>query len=174
MNSSLEENELMEKSEFQENLSLLREIFFFSQFPIEILKVFAYQCTREAYRDGDIIFNQNEDDGRAYYILSGHAYLSRNYEDKEVVIRTCGENVFLGAFTLTGKVKRLFSLTSSTDTYCLVLTRDDFQDIVSQFQDSRQYILKGLTDLVLSWERLFLSESINCNLCRGIMGVSLL
>ncbi|MDH3327661.1 MAG: Crp/Fnr family transcriptional regulator [Desulfobulbaceae bacterium] len=174
MNSYQEKNDLLAKSEFQENLDVLREVYFFSEFPLEVLKVFAYLCIREKYKEGDIIFSQNDDDGRAYYILSGQARLSRSHENKEVLVRTCGENTFFGAFTLAGMANRLFSLTALTNTCCLILTREKFQDTISQFPDSRQYIIQGLSDSIISWEEKYLNENINCDSCRSIMGVSLI
>jgi len=164
----------MGKSEFEDNLAILRNIQFFSEFPLEVLKVFAYLCTREVYRKGDMIFSQDDDDGRAYCILSGQAVLGRSHEDKEVFIRTCGENSFFGAFTLAGIVNRLFSLTASSDTCCLVLTRENFQEIIDQFPDSRSNIIKGLVENIVSWEEKFLKDNIDCATCRTTMGASLL
>lgn len=174
MNSSQEKNNSIENSEFQRNLSVLREISFFSELPLEMLKVFAYLCTREKYKQGDIIFNQDDDDGCAYCILSGQARLSRTHEDKELSIRTCGENTFFGAFTLASMVKRLYTLTAISETCCLILSRENFQETVDQFPDSRQNIIHVLSENIVTWEEIFLRENINCESCRSIMGVSLL
>ena len=38
--------------EFQDNLNLLRQTYFFSGLPLETLKVFAYLCDREKFRSG--------------------------------------------------------------------------------------------------------------------------
>lgn len=174
MNSYQEKNDLLGKSEFQENLTILRQIYFFSEFPLEMLKVFAYLCSREKYKEGDIIFSQNDDDGRAYYLLSGQARLSRIQEDNEALIRTCGEKTFFGAFTLAGMMNRLFSLTALTETYCLVLAREKFQETLTQFPDSSRCIIKGLTVGIVTWEERFSNENLDCDSCRSIMGVSLL
>ena len=174
MNSYQEKNDLMERSEFQENLIILREINFFSEFPLEVLKVFAYLCTREIYQEGDTIFSEYDDDGRAYCIVSGEAGLNRTHDDKEVYIRTCGENSFFGAFTLASMINRLFSLKALTDTCCLVLTRENFQKIVDQFPDSRQCIVKGLAENIVAWEERFLKENIDCDSCKSNMGVSII
>lgn len=173
MNSSQEKNNSIGKSEFQENLNILRGIFFFSEFPLEVLKVFAYLCTRETYREGDIIFSQDDDDGRSYCIISGNARLSRTHEMNEVHIRSCGENSFFGAFSLVSMVTRLFSLKALTDTHCLVLTRDNFQEVIDQFPESRQNIIQGLAESVVSWEEKFINENVDCESCRSTMGVSL-
>ena len=47
--SSLDENSLSPSSEYQENLDILRQTYFFSGLPLESLKVFAYLCTREKF-----------------------------------------------------------------------------------------------------------------------------
>ena len=49
MNSSMEKNEQGSSCEFKENLSILREIEFFSELSLETLKVLAYLCKREVY-----------------------------------------------------------------------------------------------------------------------------
>ena len=174
MSSYQETNDTIGKSEFQDNLTILRNISFFSEFPLEMLKVVAYLCTREVYRTGDIIFDQDNDDGRAYCILSGEAGLSRIHDANEVIIRTCGVGTFFGVFALTSMVNRLFSLTALNDTCCLVLTRENFQEIIDQFPASRQNIIKGLAENIVSWEEKFLNENIDCTSCRKTMGVSLL
>lgn len=174
MNSYLEKDESMGKSEFQENLAILRNIHFFSEFPLEVLKVFAYLCTRETYKRGDIIFSQDDDDGRAYCILSGEAGLSRIHEGTDTLIRTCGENSFFGAFILAGEVKRLFSLTALSDTCCLVLTRENFHEVIDQFPGSRQNIVTGIIENTVLWEEKFLNEHLACTSCLKNVGVSLI
>jgi CRP/FNR family cyclic AMP-dependent transcriptional regulator len=174
MNSYQEKNDTMGTSEFQENLTILRNIQFFSEFSLEVLKVFAYLCTREIFRKGDIIFSQDDDDGRAYCVLSGEAGLSRIHEGKDISIRTCGENSFFGAFTLAGMVNRLFTLTALGDTCCLVLTRENFREVIDQFPDSRQNIIEGLIENIVSWEEKFLNENIDCTACLKSVGVSLI
>ncbi|MCK4984631.1 MAG: cyclic nucleotide-binding domain-containing protein, partial [Desulfobacterales bacterium] len=109
MNSS-EKNRSGPSSELQENLEILRETYFFSGLPLETLKVFAYLCTRVKFKQGEYIFRQNEDDGRAFYIISGKARLERADNSTTKEIRDCRTGEFLGGLTLLGEVRRLFSL----------------------------------------------------------------
>lgn len=173
MNSYQEINDSMENNEFHDNLRILRDIHFFSEFPMEVLKLFAYLCTREKYRKGDMIFSQDDDDGCAYYILAGEAALNRVQEDKELFIRVCGVSSFFGAFSLASTVNKLFSLTALAETCCLVLTRENFQEAINQFPDSRQNIINALVENIVSWEEKFLKDNIDCESCRTNMGVSL-
>lgn len=174
MNSYQETNNPEGMSEFRENLTIIRGIPFFSEFPLEVLKVVAYLGTRELYRKEDIIFSQDDDDARAYCILSGKALLSRTHEGNEVFIRTCGEDTFFGALTLASMHNRLYSLKAETDTCCLVITRKDFQQTIDQFPDSCKYMSKGLVESIVSWDENFLNEIINCESCRKSIGTSLI
>ena len=174
MNSYQEKNDPIGNSEFQKNLVILREVSFFSEFPLEVLKVFAYLCTRETYKADEIIFNQDDDDGRAYYILSGETRLSRRHKNEEIFIRTCLEKTFFGALTLASMVNRPFSMTAVSETNCLVLTRKMFNDVMEQFPESRKNIIKGLVENIIAWEVKFINENIDCELCRGEIGVSLI
>jgi hypothetical protein len=75
--NSLEKNEGQASCEFHENLNLLRQTYFFSGMPLESLKVFAYLCTRERFKEGEYVFRQNEDDAQAFYLIEGAASLER-------------------------------------------------------------------------------------------------
>jgi len=62
MNSSMEKDETCLTCEFDKNLSILREIYFFSELPLDTLKVLAYLCSRENFKSGDYLFHQKDDD----------------------------------------------------------------------------------------------------------------
>jgi CRP-like cAMP-binding protein len=175
MNSSEENNEKRESSEFQENLNILREISFFSGFPLEALKVLAYLCTREKYQSGDYLFSQKDDDGQALFVISGKARLFYKGETKEGVIRDYDEGSFLGGLTLMANLRRLFSLQALTDLTCLVLTRDKFSRTMEQFPDLMPKAIKALVEGIGLWEERFLAErDSDCTPCRHKVGVSLL
>ncbi len=175
MNSSEENNEKRESSEFQENLNILRGISFFSGFPLEALKVLAYLCTREKYQSGDYIFNQKDDDGQALFIISGKARLFHKDEIEEEFIRDYDEGTFIGGLTLMANLRRLFSLKALTDSSCLLLTRDKFSRAMEQFPDLMPKAIKALVESIQLWEERFLAErDSSCAPCRHKVGVSLL
>jgi CRP-like cAMP-binding protein len=130
--SSSEKNNLTPSCEFQDNLEILRQTYFFSGLPLETLKIFAYLCTREVFRQGEHLFRQDEDDGRAFYIIDGRARLERNDNGKKIEIRDYQTGEFLGGLTLLGETRRLFSLKSVTDTTCLVLNRGAVSEFAGQ------------------------------------------
>jgi CRP-like cAMP-binding protein len=174
MNSS-EKNNLTPSCEFQDNLEILRQTYFFSGLPLETLKIFAYLCTREIFRQGEHIFRQDEDDGRAFYIIDGRARLERDDDGKKIEIREYQTGEFLGGLTLLGETRRLFSLKSVTDTTCLVLNRGKFLKTMEQFPNLLARICNAVAKSIDTWEDRFLADrGDQCGECMGRLGVTLI
>ena len=173
--SSSGKNNLTPSCEFQDNLEILRQTYFFSGLPLETLKIFAYLCTREVFRQGEHIFRQDEDDGRAFYIIDGRARLERNDNGKKIEIRDYQTGEFLGGLTLLGETRRLFSLKSVTDTTCLVLNRGKFLKTMEQFPNLLARICNAVAQSIDSWEDRFLSDlGDQCGECMSKLGVTLI
>lgn len=173
--SSLDENSPIPSCEYQENLDILRQTYFFSGLPLESLKIFAYLCTREKFKEGDFLFRQGEDDGEAFCILSGRAQLERTVEEAPVPIRTCEAGEFIGGLTLIGETRRLYSLRALQATVCLVLSRDKFAKTLNQFPEQRPRIFKAVVAAINDWEERFLEGTAEaCGGCVAKLGVSLL
>ncbi|MCP4688493.1 MAG: Crp/Fnr family transcriptional regulator [Desulfobacterales bacterium] len=174
MNSNSAGNESGPSSEYQENLDMLRQIPFFTQLPLEPLKVFAYLCQRETFKKGDYIYAQDEDDGRAVYIISGEAMILRKSQGAETPIRACGKGDFLGRFSLMGPMPRLFSLQAMDDMTCLILSREKFTRALEQFPGLVPRVLRALVERVLSWEkRFFVDHPEIFDSCKESVGISL-
>ena len=174
MNSS-EKNNTGPSSELEENLEILRNTYFFSGLPLETLKVFAYLCTREKFKEGEYIFRQNEDDGQAFYIISGKAKLEREDNSNAKEIRDCTTGEFVGGLTLMGQIRRLFSLKAMEDTVCLILHREKFSKAIEQFPDIMPRIFKAVAQNIDSWEERFLANRADmCGECMDNLGVSLI
>ncbi len=173
--SSSEKNNLTPSCEFQDNLEILRQTYFFSGLPLETLKIFAYLCTREIFRQGEHIFRQDEDDGRAFYIIDGRARLERNDNGEKIEIRDYQTGEFLGGLTLLGETRRLFSLKSVTDTTCLVLNRGQFLKTMEQFPNLLARICNAVAKSIDTWEDRFLADrGDQCGDCMGRLGVTLI
>ncbi len=170
-----ETNKSTPSSEFQENIEILRQIYFFSGLPLETLKIFAYLCTREKFKQGEYIFRQGEDDGQAFYIVDGKARLERHYNDTAMEVRVCETGEFLGGLTLLGETGRLFSLQSIADTTCLVLNREKFSKTMEQFPELLMKICKAVALSIDTWEKRFLTDKGDqCGDCIERMGVTLI
>jgi len=176
MNSSQEKDKVCIICEFQENLATLREIDFFSELPLDLLKIIAYLCAREKYKEGDFLFNKGEDDGQAFYIISGRAGLMYDSENsKPHMIHEYGPGKFIGGLSLIGKMRRLFSLKAVEDTLCLVLTREKFSKAIAQFPDITPRLFQAVITRILSWEeKMYLEQGPNSNISSHVAGVSLI
>ena len=170
-----EKSEANPSSELEENLEILRQTWFFSGLPLETLKIFAYLCTREKFKPDEYIIRQHEDDGRAFYIISGKAVLERGDNSSTKEIRDCQVGEFIGGLTLLGEVRRLFSLRATEDTICLVLEREKFSKALQQFPDIMPRIFRAVAKSIDSWEERFLAGRADmCGECMVNLGVSLI
>lgn len=174
MNSSTEKTDTGLSCEFKENLSVLRQINFFSKLPMEVLKVLAYLCTRESFKAGEYLFEQKDDDGRALYIVSGAARLEHQSDEGGRTVREVGPGTFFGSLALLSEAPRLFSLKATSESVCLVISRKKFQKTIEQFPQIVPEILKEIVDSVHTWEKRFMAGSVeNCANCMKRVGVSL-
>lgn len=174
MNSYMEKNETCQSCEFDDNLGVLREIPFFSGLSLEALKLLAYLCVRETFKQDDYLFSQGDDDGRAFYIVSGKARLVHRNDFGELEIRDFEKGDFLGSLSLVGNMRRLFSLKALTEMTCIILTREKFTKVIEQFPDLMPKTLKGIVENIRTWEERFIADHTgSCESCKHNIGVSL-
>jgi CRP-like cAMP-binding protein len=173
--SSLDESSLSPSCEYQENLNILRQTYFFSGLPLESLKIFAYLCTREKFRSGEFLFREGEDGHEAFYLIAGKAQLERTDQTETRAMRTFGAGQFIGGLALLGETRRLYSLRALEDTVSLVLSREKFTKTIQQFPAQIPRIFNAAVSAINSWEERFLEElSGDCSKCLPKLGVSLL
>ena len=153
MNSSAADNRSNTGCEFQENLEILRQIDFFAGLPIDTLKIFAYLCARESYQTGDYLFVENDDDGQAFYLISGQAVLTHGAEDVAHEVLSFASGQFLGSLALLGSMPRLFSLKAVEPVECLLLTREKFTKAIEQFPELMPRLLNSVVAGIRSWEK---------------------
>jgi CRP/FNR family transcriptional regulator, cyclic AMP receptor protein len=175
MNSSTENAPECTSCELTDDLNLLRGIDFFARIPLDGLKILAYLCTRETYKPGDILFSQGDDDGQAFYLITGKAKLSYKNENGQQVVRDVEKGDFLGRLVLLGSMPRLFTLTAETETTCLVLERAKFLRTFEQFPGLTDKVFQAIIESIVGWDRRFLSSfKEGCNTCCDMVGISLI
>lgn len=172
MNSFTEQEQGL--SEYQANLEIFMQVPLFSGLPLDPLKLLAYLSARESYKAEELIFQQGEVDGNAYFIISGRVRVILDEDDAKKVIKEYGEGDFIGGLSLFCRTKRLFSLQAVTKTVCLVLTREKLEKTLEQFPGITRKVLEEILAAVYQWEFRFLNEHAhNCSSCLGTLGVSL-
>jgi CRP/FNR family cyclic AMP-dependent transcriptional regulator len=174
MNSYTENRQPPESSEFQQNLEFLRQMDFFSALSLEALKVFAYLFTREKFGSGEDLFRQDDNDGKAFFIISGTADVVREDDRGEAILGKFAEGEFFGGLALLGDMRRLFSVRAQTDLICLVMSREKFTKAMEQFPELMPRVLQAMVKGIRLWEkRLLLEPGGLCDQCRKKVGVSL-
>jgi CRP-like cAMP-binding protein len=173
--NSLENDDSTPSSELEQNLNLLRQTYFFSTFPVEALKVFAYLCHRETFNADEYLFRQGEDDGRAYYLIEGTTDLEISDGDHIQRIRQGNPGDFFGGLCLLGKLRRLYSLRATSKVSCLVLARGKFSKVWAQFPHITPKMFQSILNSVVEWEDRFLAGYLaQSDDCLHKMGVSVL
>ncbi|MBN1930845.1 MAG: Crp/Fnr family transcriptional regulator [Desulfobacterales bacterium] len=175
MSLSPEKNKECQACEFEENIEILREIYFFSGLPMEVLKVLAYLCNRETFKQNDYLFQKDDDDSQAFYIITGKCGLLYTNRESELLIREYGQGEFLGGLALLGNLPRLYSLKALSALSCLILDRDKFSRAMQQFPELIPKMFKGVVRRIYAWEnRLLVDYSACCESCKELIGVSVL
>jgi CRP/FNR family transcriptional regulator, cyclic AMP receptor protein len=173
MDSSTEKNSAGGTCEFQQNLEILRQIEFFAGLPMETLKVFAYLCARESFSAQDYLYSKDDDDGQAFYVLSGRLVLVHHTDDGEETIREYRPGDFIGGLSLLAPMRRIFALKAGQATDCLVLSREKFAKAIGQFPDLIPRVFKSVADSIRDWDQQRLFEMTEKGLSlEGMVGIS--
>ena len=98
MNSSTEEKDNGNQVPvMQQNLELLKELPFFHYFPDKSLKLLAFLAKRSRLAAGEQLFDEGEDHGQAYLLLSGELTLLKRSGEETKVVRHYYSGDFLGS-----------------------------------------------------------------------------
>jgi CRP-like cAMP-binding protein len=173
MDSSTGKSNAGTPCEFTQNLEILRQIEFFAGLPLETLKVFAYLLVREGFSAGDYLYSQDDEDGRAFFILEGALALVRDMDGEELSINRFATGDFVGGLSLLSPMRHLFSLKAMQDTECLVLEREKFTKAIAQFPELIPRIFRSVADTIRDWDRQRLFEMHEKGLSlEGVVGIS--
>jgi CRP-like cAMP-binding protein len=149
-------------SEMQENLDLLQELPFFSALPLKAIKLLAFVAERQHFSENETIFEEGDDYGRAYIILSGELTLMKKNDNKQRVVQHFNQGDLLGTFSLLGGLPSLFLLKASSESTVLTISREHYTKIQEQFPETTTLSLKALLHEVYQWERKNLTQAELC------------
>jgi CRP-like cAMP-binding protein len=147
------EHEMKKISGFKEDLEHLRQVSLFRGLDYECLKLLTMFCQRVEFIGDDQLMVQGEDDGHAFFILSGQVKAIFTENDVDSVIRQYGTGEFVGGCALLGRMPRIFTLQATEKTTALRLGREQFQKVLQQFPASISKITGSLLLELLEWDR---------------------
>ena len=124
-----------------EKVLFLKSIDLFSQIPGEDLAQIAVIATEETRDRGEEIFSEGEDGDALYLVLDGKVRVHR--EDR--VIAELGERECFGEMAILDASPRSATVTAVEDSHLLKISREDFQEIVTEKPEIAMGIIKVLT-----------------------------
>ncbi|MDQ3264325.1 MAG: cyclic nucleotide-binding domain-containing protein [Myxococcota bacterium] len=124
-----------------EKVLFLKSINLFSQIPGEDLAQVAIIATEETREQGEEIFAEGEDGDALYLVLDGKVRVHR--EDR--VIAELGERECFGEMAILDASPRSASVTSLEESHLLKISREDFQEILTEKPEIAMGIIKVLT-----------------------------
>ncbi len=162
--------------EYDQNVAILRDLPLFREVPTQSIQALAYLCKRMRYKQGEVLFTQNEEDHQAYYFLEGKAELVYKDEHGETLVGHYEVGDFIGGMSLLADVRRIFTLRAVEDVACIVLSR---RKIPSDPEKLGTFMLafgRALTTSIVEWEQRHIQEAQQAGLdiAKSLrMGVSL-
>ena len=159
MNSSMERNADQEKhTGFKQNLEFLREIPLFQGLDYDCLKLITMLSKQIDLVEGDKLMVQGEDDGCAYYLITGTLKSSYRIYDRLYQLQVHTPGQFLGGLALLGPAIRLFTLYASEPSSILRLKRDGFQKVMDQYPGSMVKVAANMAGVLRTWEQDLLNQ----------------
>lgn len=124
-----------------EKVLFLKSIDLFSQIPGEDLAAVALISTEEQRDQGDEIFAEGESGDALYLVIDGKVRVHK----ADRVIAELGERECFGEMAILDAAPRSATVTAVSDTSLLKITREDFQEIMSEKPEIAQGIIQVLT-----------------------------
>ncbi len=124
-----------------EKVLFLKSIDLFSQIPGEDLAQVALIATEEAREQGEEIFAEGEAGDALYLVLDGKVRVHRG--DRQIA--ELGERECFGEMAILDASPRSATVTAVTDTNLLKISREDFQEIMSEKPEIALGIIKVLS-----------------------------
>ncbi len=124
-----------------EKVLFLKSIDLFSQIPGEDLAQVALISTEENREPGEEIFAEGEAGDALYLVLDGKVRVHRN----DRVIAELGERECFGEMAILDAAPRSATVTAVSDSNLLKISREDFQEIMSEKPEIALGIIKVLS-----------------------------
>jgi CRP/FNR family cyclic AMP-dependent transcriptional regulator len=124
-----------------EKVLFLKSIELFSQIPGEDLAQVALIATEETREQGEEIFAEGESGDALYLVLEGKVRVHRD----DRVIAELGERECFGEMAILDASPRSATVTAVDNTNLLKISREDFQEIMSEKPEIAMGIIKVLS-----------------------------
>ncbi len=127
-----------------EEVEALRSIPLFAKIDASKLKLLAFTSERVNYDPGKDLFKQGDPGDAAYIILDGEADIIVNTPGGELVVASMKKYDFVGDIAILCDVPRTATVRATKPLSTLVITKDLFFQLVTEFPDMSVAIMREL------------------------------
>ncbi len=127
-----------------EEVEALQNIPLFAKIDASKLKLLAFTSERVNYDPGKDLFKQGDPGDAAYIILDGEADIIVNTPGGELVVASMKKNDFVGDIAILCDVPRTATVRATKPLSTLVITKDLFFQLVTEFPDMSVAIMREL------------------------------
>ncbi|NBC34337.1 MAG: cyclic nucleotide-binding domain-containing protein [Alphaproteobacteria bacterium] len=127
-----------------QEVELLKKIPLFANIETSKLKLLAFTSERMSFRGGDVLFEEGEVGTAAFIIMEGEAEVMINTANGPRVIARVGTNDVVGEIAILCDVPRTATVRAVSPLTTLVITKDLFFRLVTEFPQMAVEIMRVL------------------------------
>lgn len=127
-----------------EEVELLRKIPLFSKIDPSKLKLLAFTSNKLTFGSGHDLFRQGDPGDAAYIIMSGTADILIEGPEGDILVARLGKNDLVGEIAILIDVPRTATVRAVTDLTTLVISKDIFLRMVTEFPEMGIEIMREL------------------------------
>ena len=118
-------------------ISFLRKLPFFSNTPLETIRLYAYLCKKERYYAGEPVVLQGEPADRMFLIIQGKVAICQDHQKGKFHLQMLTEEGidYFGELALLSDFEWFFSARAMTDVTLLSITREAFRKVMEKFPE---------------------------------------
>lgn len=127
-----------------EEVELLKNIPLFANIEKSKLKLLAFTSERVGFSAGQMLFEQDDPAEAAYIIIAGEAEVMVRTPSGPRAITTVGRNDIVGEIGILCDMPRTATIRAKTDLVTLMITKDQFLRLISEFPQMALEIMRVL------------------------------
>ncbi|WP_343717711.1 cyclic nucleotide-binding domain-containing protein [Inquilinus sp.] len=127
-----------------EEVELLKRIPLFANIDTSKLKLLAFTSERVRFPAGQVLCRQGEIGRAAFIIIDGEADVVVDAETGPLTVASVGRNDFVGEIAILCDVPRTATVQARTDVTALVIAKDQFFRMITEFPQMAIEIMRVL------------------------------
>ena len=128
----------------QEDVEALKRIPLFANIDTSKLKLLAFTSERVRFPAGQVLCRQGEIGRAAFIIIDGEADVIVDAETGPLTVASVGRNDFVGEIAILCDVPRTATVQARTDLTALVIAKDQFFRMITEFPQMAIEIMRVL------------------------------